>query len=822
MKRQERDDNIGIVVWDVIKFFVLGCLLIGTPVKATIHTISNDSLPYVMTSDYAGDTVRISGTKITTTGSGINVQDGATDILFDFGNDTLEFGTDYGDSYYGINIDRSSATNITVRGGTILHGVQNCGISGVDTAYNCIGLRIRGCNGLFLDSTNIIVGGFDATVVYTTGYQSYKNLEVRGGHYRHDGCGYTSREFGWGEVFRLTYPSSNISGEEYHLKAYGVHIDNAIHGAFSAGGLQYIYRCTVTVDARNDLYSYPEDDFHRGTTQAYAFSGGPFGGSRWHDNLILTDSNYAGLDGGFLLGGVPDASFNGDTVWIYNNVVYGHRGLDSHYGYMNCKGVKSKGGNRNVRILNNKFYLTVDTDSTELGGDNFRGRLAIGVDWYAYHDSNMVFENNYFEVKNVSASGIGETIGLRMRDDFGVARNNGWRNNHINTSREIYSLGGYSPYGRNLLVVGDTVGQAGHVEDWRNFYCPSSSAYNNVFRDVYYDGVPDTSMVWVPGGSNSDITLQRMLQIYVMGNNDLPVAGAACSVWNNYGQLVIDNTTNSCGLVSGVVSYWFESYAGDSTAFNNFRIKAVLGSDTVVYNNFTVGYTTEGALDTLKLLNTTGFDDGTTDCEQQQANRTPSTPIPQSPVMPDSITTTTPVLYVYNSNDPDSDPLTYDFQLYDEGQTSLLASTDGLPEGSGVTGWQVPDGALVDSGIYSWRARSYDGAVHSSWSSWAQFGVLLLGTGNNEDTIAPAPVYIYAYPNPISLNNSEAATFTLPDYPVDLYITTVSGDVVLVRRGVSGEYKWYGENSSGNTVAVGVYLWYVRDTDQSGKVMVTP
>jgi len=62
MKRQERDDSISIVVWDVIKFIVLGCLLIGTPVKATIHIITNDSLPYVMTSDYAGDTIRISGT----------------------------------------------------------------------------------------------------------------------------------------------------------------------------------------------------------------------------------------------------------------------------------------------------------------------------------------------------------------------------------------------------------------------------------------------------------------------------------------------------------------------------------------------------------------------------------------------------------------------------------------------------------------------------------------------------------------------------------------------------------------------------------------
>jgi hypothetical protein len=796
-----------------------------------------------MTSGYSGDTVRISGTKVTTTGSGISVENSTTNVLFDFGTDTLEFGTDYGDSYYGINIDRSNATNITVRGGTILHGVQNCGVNGVDTAYNCKGVRINGCNGLFLDSVNVIVGGFNGAVVAGTGYQSYRNLQVRGGHYRHDGCGYTSREWK-SEVFRLVVPNTSITGDEYHLKAYGVHVDNAIHGVFVADGLQYIYGCTLTVDARNDLYRYssnevgkpnavtvgPGGNFLHGTTQSYAFAGGPWGGSAWHDNLILTDSVYGGLDGGFLLGGVNAAYANEDTTLIYNNVVHGHRGLDSHYGYMNCKGWKSKGGNHRIRTYNNEFYLTVDTDSTELGGSNFRGDNALGVDWYAGvngtvgQDSSVVFYNNYFEVRNVSGSGEVLAGGLRTRSDFGLAKGNEWYGNRIYSSGYVYSIGGFGSEARNFLMQSDTVGSIGTVNpDFWTIFCQYGTSPNHRYRDIYYDGISGSSIYWEPGGSTTSARIERTLQIYVEGNNDVQVAGAACSVWNNYGQLVISGTTNSCGLVSGVVSYWFESYAGDSIAFNDFRIKAVLGSDTVVNNSFTVGYTTESGLDTLTLLNTAGYDDGS-DCQQQQVNLQPSTPNPHSPVIPDSITTTTPVLYVYNSNDPDGDPLTYSFQLYDEGQTNLLATTDGLLEGSVLTGWQVPDNVLVDSSIYSWRARSYDGTVHSSWSSWAQFGVVLLAAGTPDDTTAPAPIHlsIYTYPNPVSFNNGEVVTFTLPEYPVDLYITTVSGDVVLSRQGISGEFKWYGENSSGNTVAVGIYLWHIRDTNQSGKVMVKP
>jgi hypothetical protein len=100
--------------------------------------------------------------------------------------------------------------------------------------------------------------------------------------------------------------------------------------------------------------------------------------------------------------------------------------------------------------------------------------------------------------------------------------------------------------------------------------------------------------------------MERTLQIYVRGNNDLPVVNAACTVWNNYTNNVCVGTTNFGGLVSGVVSYWYESYAGDSIVFNDFVIHAELDGDKAANSSFTVGWTAAGGTDTLTLTGTVG------------------------------------------------------------------------------------------------------------------------------------------------------------------------------------------------------------------------
>ncbi|UCD63461.1 MAG: discoidin domain-containing protein [Candidatus Zixiibacteriota bacterium] len=177
---------------------------------------------------------------------------------------------------------------------------------------------------------------------------------------------------------------------------------------------------------------------------------------------------------------------------------------------------------------------------------------------------------------------------------------------------------------------------------------------------------------------------------------------------------------------------------------------------------------------------------------------------------------TTLDLVVRNGTDDDSSGvMTYDFELYDVFGDNLLASRTNVEEGDSVTSW----GAPVDPELglsYIWRVRSFDGLDYSFWMDWSEFTVFSAGTGGTDGPT------IIAYPNPVYFTQGEYVTFTLPEDPVDLLIMTVSGETVLLETGISGNYHWYGQNESGNTVSIGIYAWSVRGTGQRGKIVVKP
>jgi hypothetical protein len=400
------------------------------------------------------------------------------------------------------------------------------------------------------------------------------------------------------------------------------------------------------------------------------------------------------------------------------------------------------------------------------------------------------------------------------------------------------------------------------------------------------------------------------------------------------------------------------------------------------------------------------------------SNRPPGEPGISTPANGSTITTTPVTLVVNNAIDPDGDPLTYYFQLYNQAGDSLLSEASGVAEGLTQTAWTAPV-ALSDSTTYQWRARCFDGSEYSAWTSYSQFSTdlgqilnqppslpthLLPGDG---DTIVAAPIVVlienavdpdgdplwydfwiysdpsltqlvdsrlgvsqtpnqtaatftftpvigqrywwrvqvtdgtntvgpttatwfeywelvtggnaftagavgpgsgaviltsrptltaanitaengnsyyfevatdsnflspvaassgitekeggitgwkvdenlesgreyfwrvragtypystvanfyvdvavFAAPNPVHLG--DLATFHLPDSPVDLLVTTVSGETVLVKEGISGEWQWNLHNAGGHMLAVGIYLWYVNGSEAKGKIVIEP
>lgn len=146
----------------------------------------------------------------------------------------------------------------------------------------------------------------------------------------------------------------------------------------------------------------------------------------------------------------------------------------------------------------------------------------------------------------------------------------------------------------------------------------------------------------------------------------------------------------------------------------------------------------------------------------------------------------------------------YYFQLASESDFyDPIETSEAIPEEAGTqTRWQVTS-ELETGQTYYWRVRI-------NYNSFSDVSSFTIGSK------------IIAYPNPVSFLNGNDVTFQLPEEPVDLLIQSVSGETVLVKNGISGEWHWNGYNQSGNMVSVGVYSWFIRNSDQNGKIVVKP
>lgn len=118
-------------------------------------------------------------------------------------------------------------------------------------------------------------------------------------------------------------------------------------------------------------------------------------------------------------------------------------------------------------------------------------------------------------------------------------------------------------------------------------------------------------------------------------------------------------------------------------------------------------------------------------------NDPPTAPVPANPSEGSGVNTFTLTLSVHNSTDIDRDVLTYEFEVYtDEAMTNLATNITGVEESQQITSWTVPV-SFMENMTYYWRARAYDGELHSGWMPLSSF---MVNTAND----APTAPQLYA------------------------------------------------------------------------------
>jgi hypothetical protein len=162
-----------------------------------------------------------------------------------------------------------------------------------------------------------------------------------------------------------------------------------------------------------------------------------------------------------------------------------------------------------------------------------------------------------------------------------------------------------------------------------------------------------------------------------------------------------------------------------------------------------------------------------------------------------------PVLLV--SNIGNSDENLYYFEVaVDSYFISIAAISPPISQSGGegdITSWQI-DEKLAGGVTYYWRAK----ANNTSYCATQSF------------SLQPTA---HAYPNPLQLSAGVLATFAEIPAGSNLILTSLSGSTVRYWSDIgSAPLTWDGTNEIGNRVASGTYLWFVENSDLSGKIVV--
>jgi hypothetical protein len=197
-------------------------------------------------------------------------------------------------------------------------------------------------------------------------------------------------------------------------------------------------------------------------------------------------------------------------------------------------------------------------------------------------------------------------------------------------------------------------------------------------------------------------------------------------------------------------------------------------------------------------------------------NEAPGKPTLLTPVAGGEVALASPVMTFGNAVDPDGDLLVYDLEILD-GQGAPVAAYTAQAEGVDVT--EVALAApLAENQLFSWRARSFDGAVSSGWTESQTFYV------NALDEPPSSPVLI----SPVGGDpfdgdglliwsaSVDPDPFDRVEYKVEIATDREFAEVVAVQAASDLEIVFESLADYGSLVDGTPYFWRVIAVDSDG------
>jgi hypothetical protein len=568
----------------------------------------------------AWDTVTLQGTKLTSAVSGLvltgSVSTPPRKWFIDLASDTIIFGTGDGNSLYGLRVTGGSALrqpkDIIIQGGNIIHSPSTNSDTAI--ARECVVMRITGSDYL-IKNVNMTAGGYNGKCLTGGSY----DIEVDGGlftsnvDYYASRCNFDGLIIGLNGTWDAAYAAD--SGHTYNIKIHNAKLWNIPHvgircdgGDDDDYGIFQIYACTVQVDARN--FKYP---IYSGTCYSCA---NPYGiavqragaGSFIHSNVITSGTTYAGGRGILL---ETCRGIQGSPIEIYGNYIDIHEGPNAEYdeNHIESHALRLRNDCQYLHVYGNTIIGTGDANpSTSSYGRSIASLRYTFEGVYGGVNSNNIIEKNIFRARSLGDNVTAYAVcfdAVSLPDTLLT-----FQYNRIESDNVLVKFGEVNAGAKGISLYADTLRflspaynpityAVGHL--CNNWDCADNFACD----EAYEEGASDTNIVFSCATSGTlEFGLARMISVNVRGRNGLGVQGALVSVSNNYGQIVLTDTTESSGLTEPPVRliYWWESRtSNDSLNYNNFTVKAKYGSDSSI-----ISYTMNAAsADPIVTLNAT-------------------------------------------------------------------------------------------------------------------------------------------------------------------------------------------------------------------------